>query len=80
MRFDDVSAGVLDWWLVLTDDETDVCDEDPGVGTDVAVCTPLRLLSRVWRGDIGLGGPPARRAGGTWSRDRPASHTVNPQC
>jgi DNA-binding HxlR family transcriptional regulator len=50
-RFPDVPAGTRDWWLVITRDETDVCDEDPGYDVAVSVTTPLRTMVRIWRGD-----------------------------
>lgn len=53
LTFRDADPGVRDWWLVLSHDEVDVCDEDPGLGTDVAIDTPLGTFVRVWRGDLG---------------------------
>jgi DNA-binding HxlR family transcriptional regulator len=50
-RFPDVPAGTRDWWLVITRDQTDVCDEDPGYDVAVSVTTPLRTMVRIWRGD-----------------------------
>jgi DNA-binding HxlR family transcriptional regulator len=52
-RFSDVPAAVRNWWLVITPDDADVCDADPGHSVAVTVQTPLRTLVRVWRGDIG---------------------------
>jgi DNA-binding HxlR family transcriptional regulator len=60
-RFPDVPAGTRDWWLVITRDETDVCDEDPGYDVAVSVTTPLRTMVRIWRGDTAW--PDALRAG-----------------
>lgn len=39
-----------DWWLVLTPDEADVCDADPGYDVDVTVNADLRALTAVWMG------------------------------
>lgn len=52
-RFSDVPPAQRDWWLVITPDDADVCDADPGHGVAVTVRTPLRTLVRVWRGDLG---------------------------
>ncbi len=52
-RFPDAPAGARDWWLVITPDETDVCDEDPGHAATVTVVAGLRSMTEVWRGDIG---------------------------
>jgi len=40
-----------DWWLVLTPDEADVCDADPGYDVDVTVNADLRALTAVWMGN-----------------------------
>ena len=52
LRFPDAPEGLRQWWLVLSDDEVEVCDEDPGFGTDVYLRSPLRTFVRVWRGDL----------------------------
>jgi DNA-binding HxlR family transcriptional regulator len=49
--FDDVPASSRRWWLVVTDDDVDICDYDPGFDVDVTARMPLRTLTRVWRGD-----------------------------
>lgn len=66
------------WWLVLTADEADVCDADPGHEVDVTVTADLRAFTAVWMGDrawvetlregsIAIEGPPPlRRAFPTW--------------
>ncbi|GAA1742183.1 helix-turn-helix domain-containing protein [Luedemannella helvata] len=51
-RFDDVPAGLRDWWLVLTAREADVCDTDPGFPVSVTVNTSLRRMTEIWRGDV----------------------------
>ena len=77
-RFVDVPRRVRDWWLVLSDDEIDVCDTDPGFETAARITASLRQLVRVWLGEITWGdavsaggvtidGPqPVRRAVPTW--------------
>lgn len=77
-RFPEVPARTRDWWLVIDHGEVDVCDADPGHPVTVALTTPLRTLTRVWRGDVGwtdvvrtgelvVEGPPeVRRAVPSW--------------
>jgi DNA-binding HxlR family transcriptional regulator len=50
--FDDVPTGQRTWWLVLTPEEADVCDTDPGFPVALTVRTSLRRLIEVWRGDV----------------------------
>lgn len=49
----DAAPDMRRWWLILTKDEAEICDEDPGFGTDVSIDTSVRTLARVWRGDLG---------------------------
>lgn len=51
-RFHDVPADLRVWWLVITRDEADVCDVDPGHAVAVTVTASLRGMVRVWRGDL----------------------------
>lgn len=55
LTFDDVPARERHWWLVLTPDEADVCDHDPGFGTDVHIQSSLRTIVSIWRGELGWG-------------------------
>jgi len=52
VRFSDVERAVRDWWIVVNDGQTDICDFDPGFDVDAEVDTTLRCLTRVWRGDL----------------------------
>ncbi len=52
-RFPDAAPKLRDWWLVITSDDVDVCDYDPGHDVAVTVTASLRTMVRVWRGDIG---------------------------
>lgn len=61
LTFEDVPLKASRWWLVTEAGEVDVCDADPGHGTDAAVRTSLRTLTRIWRGDLSW--PAAVRAG-----------------
>lgn len=41
------------WWLAVADGAADVCDFDPGYEVAATVTTSLRMLTRIWRGDVG---------------------------
>ncbi len=49
--FRDVPSELRNWWLVINEDDTDVCDEDPGYDVAVTVTSSLRGMTEVWRGD-----------------------------
>lgn len=51
-RFSDVPTKLRDWWLVITSDDADVCDADPGFDVGVSVSGPLRVMTQIWRGDL----------------------------
>ena len=51
-RFPDVPAGASHWWLVITPDNADVCDFDPGYPVGLSVTAPLRSMTQLWRGDV----------------------------
>jgi len=40
------------WWLVLTRDNADLCDYDPGHPVSITVRTSLRRMTEIWRGDV----------------------------
>lgn len=50
-QFPDVPRSVRDWWLVVTRDQADVCDADPGHDVAVTITASLRSMVEVWRGD-----------------------------
>lgn len=50
-RFRDVPSDLRDWWLVINEENTDVCDADPGYDVAVTVAGSLRGMVEVWRGD-----------------------------
>ena len=52
-RFNDVPAKIGNWWLVITAEEVDVCDFDPGYAVAVSVTGTLRRMVEIWRGDLG---------------------------
>lgn len=49
--FSDVVGKARSWWLVVSGDEAQVCDFDPGYELDATVTTDLRTLTEIWRGD-----------------------------
>ena len=51
-QFAGVPASARDWWLIITQQDADVCDVDPGYPVAVTVSGSLRCLIRVWRGDL----------------------------
>ncbi len=63
VRFDfpEAEPHLRSWWLVLTHDEADICDVDPGHDVDLVVVADLRALTGVWMGDRTW--PDALRAG-----------------
>jgi len=42
------------WWLVVRDDEVDLCTRDPGQDVDIYISSTVRTLAEVWRGDVAL--------------------------
>ncbi len=60
-RFPEAPARSRDWWLVITPDDADVCDADPGYPVAVTMTTSLRRMIEVWRGDLSW--PDALRSG-----------------
>jgi DNA-binding HxlR family transcriptional regulator len=51
-NFPDAPLKARDWWMVITAEEADVCDVDPGYPVAVTVSGSLRRLVEVWRGDV----------------------------
>ena len=49
--FDDLKK-FKNWWLVVHDDDIDVCTENPGKDVDLYIRTTLRNLVEVWEGDV----------------------------
>jgi DNA-binding HxlR family transcriptional regulator len=50
--FKDVPGPARHWWLVITGNDVDLCDFDPGQPVAAAMETDLRTLTLVWRGDL----------------------------
>lgn len=49
--FPGVTRASRRWWLVVTADDVDVCDVDPGFEVSVTVTARLRELTEIWRGE-----------------------------
>lgn len=47
-----VSGPGSHWWLVVSEDDVDLCDSDPGYEVSAVVSGSLRTLTRIWRGDL----------------------------
>ena len=60
-RFPDVPASTRHWWLVITPENAEVCDADPGYPVEVSVTAALRRMVEMWRGDVTW--PQALRSG-----------------
>ncbi|MCB1791002.1 MAG: SCP2 sterol-binding domain-containing protein, partial [Gammaproteobacteria bacterium] len=41
-----------DWWLIVKNDNVDICLEDPGKDVDVYFTTDLPTMISCWMGDI----------------------------
>jgi DNA-binding HxlR family transcriptional regulator len=50
-RFTDPAVSTRYWWLIITPDDADVCDSDPGHPVTVTLTTPLRTMTQIWLGD-----------------------------
>lgn len=89
-EFTDVPPTSSQWWIVVSAQGIDVCDEDPGFDVRVAVETGLRTLTLVWRGDLTWaaalrsgklelhGASPARRALPGWLKLSPLASVPRP--
>jgi DNA-binding HxlR family transcriptional regulator len=52
--FTDQSASSRCWWLVNDEGSVDLCPVEPGEETALEVRTTLRVMTRVWMGDLPL--------------------------
>ena len=44
----------MSWWVIINDDEVDVCNEDQCKDVDLYISTALRCMVEVWEGDRDL--------------------------
>ena len=42
------------WWLVIDDDDVDICLKDPGHEVDLFVQSRLKTMTQIWVGDISV--------------------------
>lgn len=49
-KFNDIDT-YPDWWLVVSDLETDLCINDPGKDIDVYFATSVKTMADIWMGD-----------------------------
>ncbi|UWR13981.1 helix-turn-helix domain-containing protein [Sulfitobacter sp. M368] len=42
------------WWVIVNDDDVDLCTDDPGHDVDVYLTAPLANLIALWLGDVGV--------------------------
>ena len=49
------------WWLVVRDDDVDLCTENPGVDVDLYVISTIRPMIEIWNGDLTLGAARRRK-------------------
>lgn len=49
-QFNDAPAGKQVHWLILTEQEVDLCYVDPGFEVDIFIETDLRTMTEVWMG------------------------------
>lgn len=48
--FDDAPKEMTRWWIVIENDDADLCQRDPGFDVDLYVSSDVQTLSRVWIG------------------------------
>ncbi|MBI4941636.1 MAG: helix-turn-helix transcriptional regulator [Actinobacteria bacterium] len=68
-RFTDPGVVDRDWWLVISADDVDVCDADPGHPVAASVTGSLLGVTRWWNGDLSW---PALVRSGTVSVEAPS--------
>lgn len=49
----DVRPRARDWWIVATDDDVDLCEDDPGYEVTARLETSLETLTQLWLGEVG---------------------------
>lgn len=89
-RFPELRGKGALWWMTVTPDDVDVCDDDPGHEVGLTVIASLRGLTEVWMGEVTwraaqragavtLEGPSVlRRALPTWFTLAPAAVVPRP--
>ena len=49
-KFTDIED-MSEWWLVVTDDQIDICVKDPGKEVDVYFTSTVKTMADIWMGD-----------------------------
>ncbi|WP_216903605.1 SCP2 sterol-binding domain-containing protein [Synechococcus sp. CCY 9618] len=44
-------ADMSDWWLLVVDEDVEICVSDPGKDVDVYLTTSVRTMAGIWMGD-----------------------------
>lgn len=50
-EFTDYVSKYRYWWIVIKDNDVDVCLKDPGFEMDLTISTDLKTLTAIWMGD-----------------------------
>uniref|UniRef100_UPI0025C42EC7 winged helix-turn-helix transcriptional regulator n=1 Tax=Aquisalimonas sp. TaxID=1872621 RepID=UPI0025C42EC7 len=52
LQFDysDAPTEMSRWWLLIEDDDIDLCQSDPGFDVDLYIASTVRVMGRVWIG------------------------------
>ncbi|MFV8834121.1 helix-turn-helix domain-containing protein [Aquisalimonas sp.] len=56
LQFDysDAPREMSRWWLLIEDDDVDLCQSDPGFEVDLYIASTVRVMGRVWIGQRAL--------------------------
>lgn len=54
IEFTDYPSKFRFWWIVIKDDDADVCIKDPGYEIDITISGDLKTLTAAWMGDTTL--------------------------
>jgi DNA-binding HxlR family transcriptional regulator len=47
-------GSLKNWWMVVNEDNVDLCTQDPGKDVDIYIESTVRALAEVWKGDVEL--------------------------
>jgi DNA-binding HxlR family transcriptional regulator len=51
IEFTDYTSRLRFWWIVIKDNDADVCIKDPGYDVDITISSDLKTLTAAWMGD-----------------------------
>lgn len=54
IEFTDYTSKLRFWWIVIKDNDADVCIKDPGYDVDISISSDLKTLTAAWMGDTTL--------------------------